>query len=311
MRPPHGGRERRSRDGYVHWPHRQLESRSENRSSPPTAHTTPSVHNRAHSGRSTPAAGTEYHSTRSRHRTSATYRQNTRPTAQQPHQDNHRHEHQKSSCPAYAAGSPGTNRPRPPPPIPTSMDPTANRQPEICAPQHHSFRYKKTTSESGSRLTSCPPDAHKYCTAYARHGRHRRDLRSKADTDVGNPTYAAAVFTPRSVGKNASGSPNARMAIVSTVHGPTPGSARNKKRASSQSQPGPNSNPPPVTASAKVFTVSRRTDGIANTAVRSALHNVSIDGNSFPRPPPGSSTLSPNAATKRPAWVRAARVDTC
>ena len=116
------------------------------------------------------------------------------------------------------------------------------------------------------------------------------------------------------------------MAMVSIVHGPSPGSAASRLA-------GPVPSRCPATGRARrrpARRPARRTTPAGPGAwpaarprprpavladVRwpcgRALASTAGDGNSWVRPPAGSVTGSPYAAASRPAWVRAAAVDTC
>ena len=154
------------------------------------------------------------------------------------------------------------------------------------------------------------PVAHRYCTAYARHGRHARACAISALGASGNPRSRAAYRMPRSLATKASGSPSARIAIDSTVHGPIPGSAASCSRALSQSLPAPRSISPAASVAISVVSVVRRDFGNASVSGSSPA-SASMVGNRWVSPPAGSSIGSPCASTSRCACVRAAAVDTC
>ena len=154
------------------------------------------------------------------------------------------------------------------------------------------------------------PVAQRYCTAYARHGRHPAERLVSAAGVPGRPSVRAAARTPRSPAVNASGSPRPRMAIVSTLHGPRPGSALSAARACCQSLPGPRSIAPLASALVSAANVACRVRGTASVAGSAAASAVML-GNRCVSPPAESSAGSPCASTSRAAWVRAAAVETC
>ena len=127
---------------------------------------------------------------------------------------------------------------------------------------------------------------------------------------AGRPSCRAASRTPRSPGRNASGSPRPRRAIVSTLHGPSPGSAASRARACCQSLPTSRSISPLARAAARALKVAWRARGRAREPGSAAASAAGL-GNRCVSPPAGSSAGSPCAATSRAAWVRAAAVDTC
>ena len=85
---------------------------------------------------------------------------------------------------------------------------------------------------------------------------------------LGNRAASAARRTPRSVRGKASGSPSARIAMISTVQGPTPASWPSWARASSQSPPGPRSIFPSASAATRPATVAWRALGPASSGPR-------------------------------------------
>ncbi len=126
----------------------------------------------------------------------------------------------------------------------------------------------------------------------------------------GRPSSRAARRMPRSVGRKASGSPRARMAMTSAVQGPKPGRARSWARLCGQSLSTPRWSSPSASRRTRVVKVVRRVRGIASDSGSSAAR-ASGAGKRWVRPPSGSSTGSPCAVTRRAAWVRAAAVETC
>ena len=124
--------------------------------------------------------------------------------------------------------------------------------------------------------------------------------------------------TPRSPGMNASGSPRPRMAMVSIVHGPSPGSAASTSRARG-----------PVAARRRSIAAARRSarrpSGAAASPGRRLRHGAACGRVRLPasagrrrgtggwvRPPAGSvDRLAVARRPAAPAWVRAAAVDTC
>src|SRR5678816_573689 len=64
---------------------------------------------------------------------------------------------------------------------------------------------------------------HRYMTAYARHGRQASASVAASFVATGPCPLPSAARTPRSPAGNASGSPSARIATYSAVHGPMPG----------------------------------------------------------------------------------------
>ena len=93
-------------------------------------------------------------------------------------------------------------------------------------------------------------------------------------------------------------------------HGPIPGSAASRARCSFQSAPAPRSMSLLRERAGQSHQRSPRRCGIARLA-GAAWTSAAGVGNSDVRPPAGSGTGSPYAATNRAAWVRAAAVETC
>ena len=83
---------------------------------------------------------------------------------------------------------------------------------------------------------------------------------------VAESPRCAAAGHPRSFVTKASGSPSPRIAIVSMVHGPRPGSAARADRAWSQSLPADRSTLPLARAVARPANVARRAPGSASVA---------------------------------------------
>ncbi len=113
---------------------------------------------------------------------------------------------------------------------------------------------------------ACSPVAHRYWTAYERQGRHPAACRLSAAGVAGRPSPFAAARTPRSPGTKASGSPSPRIAIISTVQAPRPGSAASPARARAQSLPALRSTDPLASALASAAKLARRAAGNASVA---------------------------------------------
>lgn len=127
---------------------------------------------------------------------------------------------------------------------------------------------------------------------------------------AGRPRRSAPRRMPRSVGRKASGSPRARMAMDSTVQGPKPGSAESSARARAQSVSWSRRSVPSARAATRVVSVVRRVRGSASFSGSSPASASGV-GKRWVSPPSGSSTSTPWAVTRRAAWVRAAAVETC
>src|SRR5664279_1939207 len=130
----------------------------------------------------------------------------------------------------------------------------------------HGVTTHQAASSSGILLMGCSPVAQRYCTAYERHGRHRREWSDSALAVPGIPSLSAASLTPRSPARNASGSPRDRIAMLSTVQGPKPCRAFSLTLASRQSAPRSRSSRPCDTASTRPISVRRRDCGMARSA---------------------------------------------
>ena len=129
----------------------------------------------------------------------------------------------------------------------------------------------------------------------------------------GRPSATAPRRIPRSVGMNASGSRNARMATYSAVHGPIPGSATRERRSSVGSAPASMTTSPASTASASATRARRRPAGMENApGSRSARSTRAAGvGKRWVTAPTGAGRRSPAARTSRPATVRAPGTETC
>ena len=101
-------------------------------------------------------------------------------------------------------------------------------------------------------------DAHRCCTAYARYGRQRSASFVALAGSPPCPSCSSAWRTPRSLGRNASGSRSARIAMYSAVHGPIPGSASKRSRASRRSAPASTTSSPFASAATSPSSARRR-----------------------------------------------------
>ena len=114
----------------------------------------------------------------------------------------------------------------------------------------------------------------------------------------GGPSASAARRTPRSVAGKASGSPRARMATISAVHGPMPGHRQELAAARSRSAPAPRSTPPEARASTRAARVRRRAPGRASRAGSTSAARLG-GREQVGEPAAGSATGSPWRATSR------------
>ena len=160
--------------------------------------------------------------------------------------------------------------------------------------------------QAGSRLMAWSPVAHRYCTAYARQGRHGRGAAGQRGGGDGRPSSRRRPDAEVG-GGNASGSPSARIAIVSTVHGPSP-AARPAGRGPAASRcrgPGRVAGGEPG--------AGRRTPRAPRHGQRSGRPASARGGEQVGEAAAGSATVSPWAATSRaagcarPRWRPAAR----
>ena len=142
-------------------------------------------------------------------------------------------------------------------------------------------------------------------TAYARHGRHCSDRRSSSRA-VQPPAMRCRTKSPLG---NASGSPNALIAMYCAVHGPIPGSACSTVVTFSALDVVEKVTDPAHTARASVRIVSARA-AITPTSSIGAVASCSAAGK-IRSSPSVASTAVPKRVATRPAMVVAAATDIC
>ncbi len=97
-------------------------------------------------------------------------------------------------------------------------------------------------------------------------GRTSATGRHRSACAASTPKRASPARTPRSVGRNTSGSPSPRISTYPVVHGPTPGTAPRAAVISSRSAPPSSTTRPSPTRVASSVIVRRRLAGIGSRA---------------------------------------------
>ena len=147
--------------------------------------------------------------------------------------------------------------------------------------------------------------AHRWWRAYERHGRHRSACAAST------PRRASPARTPKSVGRNTSGSPSPRISTYPVVHGPTPGTAPSAAESSSRSAPPSSTIRPSPTRVASSVIVRRRLAGIGSRAGSIAASAAGAGKTCVSSGTAETRSGSPAAATMRPATVRAPATEIC